>query len=175
MIFAAMLKNKEELQRKLFTFKYISLWWFYNLQLLTMPKKKTPGKKKTTTKKDVKKITKKKKVTKPKPKPLKKPAATKKPATVKRKPVPNGSIPLTLSLGEHKLHGYLTPLPQLAPWGGPEAFDIFMNNEAGKATISYATGAWVIQNPVQLPEQMKDDIILTIQVYYNGKGFNTPG
>jgi len=79
-----------------------------------------------------------------------------------------------LLLGDVKLYGYLTPLPQLAAWGGPEAFDIFMDNQPGKATISYATGAWVIQNPVPIPEQMKADIILTIQVYYNGKGFITP-
>ena len=139
-----------------------------------MPKKKTPARKKAVAKKTVKKTAKAKKVTTAKRKSPKKPAPKKKPARVKRKPVPKGMIPLKLVLGDHKFYGYLKPLPQLAAWGGPEAFDIIMDDQAGQATISYATGAWVIQNEVQIPNQMTADIIHTIQVYYNSRGFNPP-
>lgn len=139
-----------------------------------MPKKKTPARKKPAAKKPAKKTARTNKVAKRKRKAPKKPAPKKKPAPAKRKAVPKGMIPLTLSLGDHKFHGYLKPLPQIAAWGGPEAFEIIMDNQPGKATISSATGAWVIQNEVQLPQQMTADIIHTIQVYYNGKGFNTP-
>ena len=139
-----------------------------------MPKKKTPARKKAVAKKAGKKTTTIAKAAKRKRKAPKKPVPNKKPAPAKRKRVPKGMIPLTLALGDQKFHGYLKPLPQIAAWGGPEAFDIIIDNQPGKATISSATGAWVIQNEVQLPQQMIADIILTIQVYYNGKGFNTP-
>src|SRR5436190_1623393 len=134
-----------------------------------MPKKPAAKKKKPAPKKPAKKKTKAGKKPKPaaKKKPVKKVIKTgKKPKPpAKKKPVVKNRIPLKFPFGNQLFAGYLTPLEKLTPWGIPETYQIHLNNmgDQGEGTITIATGVWTIPGPVNMPQQLIDEISKIIE------------
>jgi len=136
-------------------------------------KKKKPAPKKTGIKKAApgkknKPAPKKKIAVKKKAAPKKKPVTKK--AAIKKEPLPAGAIPLTIPLGNATFKGWLLPQEKRTTWGIPETFTVHITGQGADSSISIATGVWVMADNV--PQQITDSIIASIEKFYNHKDDN---